>query len=78
MELMGPQHGIEVQCWRAILGRTCSSGRSLLPERCIRFEVDIIFALQDDICSTEWKLRLQHEQGLIDIRLANDLYSDDS
>ena len=75
MESMGPQEGIARQIWRAHVGRTCAAARLHLPEKCVRYEAEIIFAHQDELSTVAWQIQLQDEQDLRAARTV-DLYDD--
>ena len=69
LESMGPQEGIVRQIWKVLIGRTYAAARLFLPEKCARYEADIIFAHQDGLSSMAWKIQLQDEQALLSLLL---------
>ena len=70
---MGPQEGIARQIGKVHVGRTCTAARVSFPETCARYEAEIIFAHQGELCTMAWKIQLQDEQDLRAARMV-DLY----
>jgi hypothetical protein len=64
MRNMGPQEGITQQISNVRLGRTCISALVAFSAESAHYEAMLIFGRQDDMETTDWRIRIQDEQDL--------------
>ena len=75
VQSMGPQEGITLQICKVRMGRTCAEAREIFHEKGAHYEAMLIFAQQDELDTTAWKIQLQDEQDLRVARMV-DLYDE--
>jgi hypothetical protein len=75
MRNMGPQEGITQQISNVRLGRTCTSALVAFSAESAHYEAMLIFGRQDDMETTDWRIRIQDEQDLRVARMV-DSYDD--